>query len=125
MKNKRQKLVAKLDLLFSQYIRIRDKRRTDGACVFGCGMIECCFHFVTRAKHSLRWDERNGVGSCHGSNYRYEYDPHFAIKWYLDKYGVEAYEKLIFDGNQIAKFSIDDLEAKYEELKEKMEYVCL
>lgn len=105
MKSKRKRMVDTLDTLFSIYIRTRDKRTTGGRCVFGCGkMIECVFHFVTRSKHSVRWDERNGVGSCSGCNLRYEYDPHFAVRWYLEKNGHEAYDALVRDGNRIAKF---------------------
>lgn len=122
---RRKRLVAELDKLFSLYIRTRDKRRTGGACVFGCGMIEVAFHFVTRAKHSVRWDDRNAVGSCSGSNFRYEFDPHFAIRWYMDNAGREAYEKLVQDGNKVARFSLDDLERLRDELRRKIEGVCL
>jgi len=121
---KRKRLVAKLDQLFSAYVRLRDKRVNGGRCVFSCPKpIECCFHFVTRAKHSVRWNFSNAVGSCHGHNYRYEFDPHFAITWYIDKYGKDAYEQLIRDGNKIAKFSIEDLEALKADLEEKLKGV--
>lgn len=118
--------MAKLDGLFSTYIRTRDKRITGGMCTFDCGQpIHCAFHFVTRAKYSLRWDERNAVGSCSGCNFRYEFDPHFAVQWYLKNNGQEAYETLIRDGNRIAKFSLLDLESIHECLKKKLELVCL
>jgi len=61
---------------------------------------------------------RNAVASCRGCNFRYEFDPHFAITWYMDRFGKDAYEKLIVDGNRIAKFSRIDLQAMYEKLKE-------
>lgn len=110
MKTPRKRLVAQLDALFSFRIRIRDKRLYGGICpLCKSKPIECCFHFVTRAKHSLRWDERNAIGSCHGCNYRYEYDPHFAIEWYQNTYGKDSYYDLIRDGNKIAKFSNEDL----------------
>lgn len=115
---KRKRLVAKLDSAFSLKVRLRDKKVRGGLCVFDAcpEPIACCFHFVTRAKHSLRWDFRNAVGSCFGHNLRYEYDPHFAIQWYMKKHGKEAYEQLIFDGNKIAKFSNEDLEEKLREI---------
>ena len=120
---KRKRLVAKLDSLFSSYIRMRDKRKNSGRCTFCFKPIACCFHFVTRAKHSVRWDDRNAVASCFGCNYRYEFDPHFAIQWYIAKHGQEAYDILIYDGNRQAKFGIGDLEALKADLEKKLEGV--
>ena len=121
-KPSRKALVKKLDTLFSLYIRMRDKKLLGGICPFACNKpLECCFHFVTRAKHSVRWDESNAVGGCHGHNYRYEFDPHFAIRWYIDRYGEPAYADLILKGNQIAKFSNADLQDKIDFYKAKVE----
>jgi hypothetical protein len=116
MKIKRVLLVARLDNLFSHYIRLRDKRAF-GRCPFCSGPIQCCFHFVTRSKHSVRWENRNAVGSCHGCNFKNEHDPHFAISWYIESYGLENYNQLVKDGNIIAKFSMDDLRG----IKERIE----
>lgn len=111
MKSTRKRLVADCDKLFSKYIRERDKRAF-GACPFVCGgPIERAFHFVTRSKHSVRWNELNAVGSCSGCNYRYEFDPHFAILWYINRFGEPAYESLVASGNRQAKYSMDDLRA--------------
>ena len=112
--------------MFSIYIRTRDKRRR-GKCPFHEGFkpIECCFHFVTRAKYSIRWDPRNAVATCHGCNMRYEYDPHFAIAWFISEYGQEAYDVLIRDGNKISKFTSDDLRTIRERTRLMIERVCL
>lgn len=126
MKSPRKRLVAQLDQLFSIYIRTRDKRAFGGRCPFVCGNpIQCCFHFVTRAKHSLRWDDRNAVGSCVGCNYRFEFDPHFAIQWYVEKFGQQAYDALICQGNKQARFSLDDLRAIKRRLDSAIEGVCI
>ena len=111
-KSPRRKLVAELDRVFSLYIRAKSK-----VCVF-CGKpTEHWFHIITRAKYAVRWDESNAVPSCAGCNFRMEYDPHPFIKWYIDTYGLPAYEDLILRSNKIAKFSADDLQNMIDKYK--------
>lgn len=113
----RKKVIRLLDAAFSNTVRAETIAEY-GLCPFNCGRaIEHCFHFVTRAKYSVRWDRRNAVGSCAGCNYRYEFDPHFAITWYIDRFGLSAYEELIADGNKIAKLSTQDLRDKLEVMR--------
>ena len=108
----RKRLIKALDTEFSLLIR-----KLCPMCPF-CGKnTEHCFHFVTRAKYSVRWDERNAVGSCAGCNLRYEYDPHFAVTWYINRCGLPAYEQLIRDGNQIAKLENSDLQTKLDNIR--------
>ncbi|MDI6808493.1 MAG: hypothetical protein QME66_05860 [Candidatus Eisenbacteria bacterium] len=117
----RKLLVKKLDNLFSLYIRLRTRNYSGPNCPF-CSKnpIECCFHFITRAKYSVRWDDRNAVGSCSGCNYRMEYDPHKYIKWYIDHYGKDSYDELIRDSNIIKKRDNEDLRLLGLEIKQKM-----
>ncbi len=112
----RKRLIKALDKTFSLVVRAKCSK-----CTFCSGPVEHCFHFVTRAKYSVRWDERNATGSCAGCNYRYEFDPHFAIQWYLSFNGLTAYEQLVRDGNIISKHSNDDLERRLAELKKELE----
>lgn len=120
-KSERKRLVAQLDAVFSLYIRMRDRAKTKGACVLGCGFIEQCAHLITRAKHSVRWDPRNASGQCAGANIRHEYDPNPYTSWYIRQHGLEAYEALVRDSNRIAKFSNDQLRGILADLKSKME----
>lgn len=114
----RKGLVRKLDQAFSR--KVRSKAR-DHLC-------ELCkkephsqvFHFITRAKHSVRWDLGNAVASCGGCNMKYEYDQTFidwVFGWYKRNFGLEAWERLKFDSNKIAKFSNSDLQEMYERYK--------
>lgn len=121
-KSERKRLVAELDRTFSFFIRRRDGLKTGGTCIFDfCGgMIECCFHFITRAKHSVRWDERNAVGACASCNFTMEFNPHPFINWYISKHGLPAYQELFRDSNRIAKFSNDDLQTILDGIKSKM-----
>lgn len=68
-------LVKKADAVFSEYIRIRDKRRFSGRCMI-CNTrpIEVCFHFISRADFATRWEPDNSVGSCRGCNYNESVD---------------------------------------------------
>jgi len=108
----RKKLIKELDKEFS--LLIRELWPTSP---FSGLPSEHCFHFVTRSKYSVRWDTRNAVGSTAGENYRYEFDPHFAISWYIKTYGLPAYEQLVADGNKVAKLSNDDLTEKLRIIK--------
>lgn len=123
-KSTRRRLVAQLDIIFSLYIRMRDKRLR-GRCPFhdSCSFrpIECCFHFITRSKFSTRWDEQNAVGACHACNFKENFNNHIFISWYLSKFGKEQYESLIARSNRIAKHSIDDLERMKSYFKAKLE----
>lgn len=112
-----KRLIKQLDAIFSLFIRERDRKRI-GACPFDGREIEQCFHFVTRAKHSIRWHPLNAVGSCAGCNCRYEFDPHFAIQWYIRTYGQDAYDTLIREGNIIRKWSNEDLQKMIDEYRE-------
>lgn len=104
---------AKLDKQFSLWIRNRDKDAAGGMCLICVrAPIEQCFHFMTRAKFSVRWDARNAIGSCAGCNIKYEYDQIFidlVFSWYKRKHGEEAWEALKRDGNRLAKYSAADL----------------
>lgn len=124
---KRKRLVKKLDHLFSEYIRLRDKRAY-GGCFF-CGRpIENCFHVITRAKHAVRWDERNGLGSCAGCNLRFEHDTVFIFnvqKKYVETFGQAAFDELMRLGSSPAKHSIADLEAIKKKLEDGYAAVCV
>jgi len=112
----RKNLIARLDSAFSILIRIRTKREI-GHCAFCPKPIEHCFHFITRAKYSIRWDSRNAIGSCRGCNYRNEFDPHNFVYYFIRRWGQQSLNDLIRDGNRVAKFSNDDLRAMLVEMQ--------
>lgn len=118
----RWSLIKKLDAVFSLYIRARDKRVTGGKCVFGCGRpIECCFHFVTRAKYAVRWDVENAVGSCTIDNYTNEFNPHPYVGWYIKRYGLGKYEDLLRRSNSVVKRTDLELLEIARDLKVRLE----
>lgn len=121
----RTSLVRQLDALFSLKIRARDQR-VRGKCPFhhmSVRPIEQCFHFITRAKQSVRWDDRNACGSCAACNIRYEHDQtfvDFVFDWYKETYGEIIWDQLKRDANIIVHRSRTDLMEMVDLLKEEL-----
>lgn len=113
-------MVALLDRAFSAVVIARDKNFFE-ACPF-CSVrpIQCAFHFITRGKHSVRWNLQNAVGSCFDCNGLYEADDDFVViakAWFVDRFGQQVWDDLQRESNRIAKYSNDELEAMLAELK--------
>ena len=123
----RKRLVKKLDILFSEYIRLRDKRAY-GGCFF-CGKpIQHVFHVITRSKRAVRWDDRNGLGSCAGCNLRFEHDTVFIFnvqKKYIETFGQVAFDDLMRLGSSPARHSLDDLRAIKKKLEDNYAGICV
>lgn len=111
----RSGLVKKVDKIFSEVVRLQDAIIHNGLCAF-CkrNQINCCFHFITRAKYNTRWDFDNCRASCFSCNYRMEFNPAPFIQWFINHYGKDKFDDLIFKSNQTAKFSNFDLEDMHE-----------
>jgi len=109
-KTERQKLVKRLDDVFSLYIRERDKQS-----VFSGSMENLnCFHIFSRVSYSTRWDEKNAFASTNAENLIYEHDTYFQHQvhtWYIDKFGQDQFDLLHVKWNKTTKFSNADLKA--------------
>ena len=103
----RKGLVHKLDIVFSQYIRKRDKR-----CVV-CGKRDSltCGHLFSRIAYSTRWDEGNAFGQCAGCNLRHEYDAYPFTRWFISKFSQDRWDDLHHKYSTIRKFTNHELEA--------------
>lgn len=117
-KSPRKKLVRKLDSVHSLYIRNRDKR-----CVT-CGATKnlTCGHLFSRQSYSTRWHERNCNAQCTGCNCRHEYDPYPYNRWFIGKFGLEAFDELHREYRRPCKFrdaELAEMITKYEELASK------
>ena len=108
-KPRRTRLVKKLDKVFSEYIRTRDKLRY-GGCFFCGGEIECCFHIIRRARYAVRWDDRNAVGANHICNYKEVQNSHPFVAKYISEFGHEQYLKLVELSKVQPKHSLDELQ---------------
>ena len=74
-------------------------------------------HLITRGAHSVRWDMRNLARQCSGCNFRHEHHPEIYTQWFIHKYGIEAYDELVFDSHKPDLRSNAELEELLGELK--------
>ena len=91
MSVERKKLIKKLDKVFGDFIKDRDKR----VCVV-CGSRENiqAGHLFSRNAHSTRWDEKNVYAQCRDCNYKHESHPADFTDFFIEKWGYEEYKKL-------------------------------
>ena len=112
----RKKLIARLDKVFSQWIRQKDADHRGYVECWTCGKVlhwsrVDAGHFQSRAKFSTRWDEMNVKCQCKGCNgFRSGEQFKFARK--LDAvYGEGTAEEIERISNQTRKYSVEELEA--------------
>ena len=124
-KTYRQKLVAKLDKVFSQYVRLRDARHVGGYCAcITCGSLHHwkeidCGHFIPRARLATRWDEFNCAAQCKRCNY-HRHGEHDIFRAELVRiYGRTAIEAMETKSRLGGKHDLIQLDALLQEYKAK------
>lgn len=121
-KVKRSTIVKKLDKVFSQYIRERDKNRC-----FTCGKekspedIMTCGHLFSRIAYSTRWDELNAHCQCWPCNYRHEFDFELYRRQYVKVHGIKQYDKIYLRFKKPVKFADWELLEILEHYKNKLQ----
>ncbi len=82
--------IDKLDVLFSQVIRLRDKvcQRCGGSNSLQCS------HFYGRAKKSVRWDEDNAAALCFGCHQYLGSHPLEHVEWFKARLGEQKFDLL-------------------------------
>jgi len=88
----------KLDILFSQYVRFRDK-----VCQRCGGKAQHCAHFHGRAKRSVRWDEDNCCALCFGCHQFLDSHPLEKVEFFKARLGEERFDKLNSRMRQVQK----------------------
>jgi len=118
--SKRIKLVRKLDKVFGDFIKARDKYRS---VMSGSSDRIQCGHVFTRSHYSTRWDEKNAFAQTAGENMSHEDNAWPFYKWYQTQFGLNAFETLYAKHHTTVKFKnadLEDLIKKYEKkLKEE------
>jgi len=109
----RSKLVKKLDVVFSQYIRLKDADSRGMVKCVTCGKVGHwktggmqCGHFMSRKHYSTRWDERNVGVQCCGCN-MFRSGEQYKFSKYL---GNNLAEELFQKSQQITKFTNVELQ---------------
>lgn len=115
----RKSLIAKLDTVFSTYIRRRYSMNDISKCVT-CGKKDHwsklqCGHFMSRKHMSTRWNEDNCQVQCAGCNV-FRYGEQYIFSQYL---GNNLSEELYKQSKEICKFTdveLQDMIVHYTEL---------
>lgn len=108
----RSKLVKKLDVVFSKYIRLSSADNRGMCTCVTCGKqyhwknIQAG-HFMSRKHYSTRWDERNVKPQCVGCN-MFKGGEQYKYSIYL---GLELANDLYLQSNKIVKFSNDEIQS--------------
>ena len=118
-KKKKPDLKAKLDRVFSLFIRLRDSKQFDGEyfrCI-SCGKIKPyaqadCGHYINRSIMATRYDEINCNAQCRTCNRFTEGNIQDYRKGLIQKYGIGRVEMLELKKHNTAKYS----DAIYNEL---------
>lgn len=119
----RSKIVKKLDVIFSQYIRLSNADKRGMCKCVTCGKeghwknggIQAG-HFMSRKNYSTRWNEDNVKPQCVGCN-MFRSGEQFKFSKYLgDKLSNELYQK----SQEITKFTNDELQEMIDEYSAKV-----
>lgn len=119
-KASRKTLVAKLDAIFSEYIRRRYAEDDIAICVT-CGKTDHykslqAGHFISRKQYATRWDEDNVQVQCVACNV-YRYGEQYKFGLYL---GAEKSQELLQKSRQTVKFLDYELQEMIELYKHKV-----
>lgn len=117
----KSKLVKKLDVLFSQYIRLSNAD-SRGYCT--CVTCSRKFHwkniqaghFMSRRHYSTRWDENNVKPQCPKCNVFSQGEQYKFSKYLGDKLS----EELLAKSKEITKFTTVDIENMIEYYSKKL-----
>ena len=107
----RSKLVKKLDMVFSKYIRISSADKSGYCTCITCGVKKHwkeiqAGHFMSRKHYSTRWDERNVKPQCVGCN-MFKQGEQYKYSLFL---GKDEAEVLYLKSKETVKFSNYELE---------------
>lgn len=119
-KASRKTLVAKLDAIFSEYIRRRYAEDDIAICVT-CGKKDHykslqAGHFISRKQYATRWDEDNVQVQCVACNV-YRYGEQYKFGLYL---GADKSQELLQKSRQTVKFLDYELQEMIELYKHKV-----
>ena len=117
----RSKLVKKLDVVFSQYIRLSNADK-NGYCT--CVTCSKKFHwkeiqaghFMSRKHYSIRWDERNVKPQCVACNV-YRAGEQYKYSLYL---GNNLSKKLLEQSRELRKFTNIELEEMISDYSDRL-----
>lgn len=128
VKSDRSKLIARLDRVFSEYIRIRDSFKTQSGFYFkciSCGKIKPyedadCGHYVNRGHMGTRFSEDNCHAQCRNCNRFDEGNIYNYRRSLVDKIGESRVLLLESRKHDVCKLSEFELKVMIEDYKKKL-----
>ena len=123
-KSSRSKKIARLDVVFSKYIRRRDCGFTYGRCI-SCGAVitfETCDagHYINRQHMATRYDENNVHAQCRPCNRFDEGKIQGYRKGLIRKIGEKATEMLEIKKHNVCHLSEAELEILLKHFNSKL-----
>jgi|SRR5210317_611021 5-methylcytosine-specific restriction endonuclease McrA len=119
----RSKLVKKLDVVFSKYIRLSNADSRGFCTCITCGKkgywekdIIDAGHFISRTAMATRWDPRNVKPQCRYCN-RFKAGRQYEYSLYL---GDNLSQELLEKSREVTKFTTDELEEMITEYSSKL-----
>ncbi|GMO64483.1 MAG: recombination protein NinG [Treponemataceae bacterium] len=128
MKSERSRLIARIDKVFSEYIRRRDFSVLPYVKCPTCGKLmqyeeSDAGHFINRRAMNTRWNELNVWAQCRACNRFAEGKQYEYGLWLERKIGKAEVEKLLTLSKMQAGFDIPRLEYELEIWKKKLKDV--
>ena len=99
----------KLDILFSKYIRLRDK-----VCQRCGGKAQHSAHFHGRSRRSVRWDEDNACALCFGCHIYLDSHPLEKVEFFKTRLGERGFDMLNSRMRRMEKVDKKLLELYYQ-----------
>lgn len=118
------KLVRKLDIIFSQYIRLRDTKNGYFTCC-SCGQTKPyeqadAGHYINRRYMATRWREDNVHAQCRYCNRFREGNGSGYTRFILRTYGMDRLDLLDGLKNETVKFTDVEIELMINDYKQKV-----
>jgi hypothetical protein len=124
-KDERQKLIAKLDAVFSEFIRLRDADKNGICKCITCGKFDHytkmdAGHFVQRDCMGTRWAEENVNSQCPHCN-RFRSGEQFAHGQAIDrKYKPGTASLLVVKGKSQCHWELFELQKMFEYYRDQV-----
>lgn len=121
----RQKLVLKVDIAFSEFIKLRDADNQGMITCITCGDRQHyshaqCGHYMKRGNASTRYDLKNSAGQCSTCNCALDGMQEEHGKAIDRLYGEGTADRLEKQSRQVVHFSEPELQGMLEELRKEI-----
>jgi 5-methylcytosine-specific restriction endonuclease McrA len=123
-------LKKKLDVVFSQWIRLKDSTSDGQAVCVSCHAVKSwkemqAGHFVSRTHLATRWDERNVAVQCMPCNVWKRGNYSAYTLYMLRKHGQKVIEELEALRHAPHKITAADLEEKLQHYNSKVAHIAM